>query len=291
MTFGLAVPMVTQQPADAMPPAPAEQPAAPTCTKLGVIGDSLIVGAMRTLLVDLRAAGLVDFAVTAERGRWIAPPVVKNGVKALALLRKQGYRPDCFVVALGTNEMYFLGDPVKLRARIETMLALLGDVPTLWVNVHHGGFPARAATFNAVLADAATAHGNLQIADWAPLIAAHPEWLGPDHVHLKKAGYTARADWLTGQIVDKLYAGAVPVLPAACPISHKLKYGDRNAEVVCLETRLVQLGFVLAGPPDDKYDVATARVVMRFQRWHVLPESGNTNRPTAVALGLAEAAP
>ena len=269
----------------------AEQPVAPVCTKLGVIGDSLIVGATVPLLADFRAAGLVDFAVTAERGRWIAPPVVKNGVKALAALRKQGYGANCFVVALGTNEMYFIADPVKLRARIEMMLAVLGDVPTLWVNVHHGGFPARAVTFNAVLVDVAATHPNVQIADWAPLIAAHPEWLGPDHVHLKNPGYKARAAWLTGQIVEKLYAGGVPALPAACLITHKLKYGDRNADVVCLETRLTQLGFVLAGPPDDKYDVATARAVMRFQRWHVLPESGNTNRSTAVALGLAEPAP
>jgi len=234
---------------------------------------------------DLRAVGLIDFAIDGERGRHIRATPKLSGIMALRALRSRGYQPDCFVIALGTNDVFVSGNAATYRIWIEAMLNEIGDHPVLWVDIVNGKKVAAAATFNSTLRDVAATHPQLVIGEWASFAALHPEWTGRDKIHLKPAGYLGRASWLTEQVVQELYHGTVPALGATCPVPVTVRLGQTNDSVLCLETRLTQLGFDV-GTPDRRFNLATARAVAKFQRWHWRPPSGRADALTRQLLGL-----
>jgi len=273
-------------------PAGADQePPSPACSKLGVIGDSLTVGSASALAPALTTLGIHDFAIDAERGRHIRGNASKSGVRALRALRSAGYSPDCFVVALGTNDIGFSGDSSRYQTWVEEMLTEIGDLPVLWVNVARSKPLGRALAFNAVLVAMRVLHPKLRVGDWAAVAAPHPEWLGIDGIHLRLIGYAARAEWLASQILTQLFVVVPPDIVPECRVTTRLRQGVSSDEVVCLERRLEQLGWLMPGGPNRKFDLSTYRAVARFQRRHWLAPNGNVGSATALALGLAPESP
>ena len=271
-------------------PAVADQePPAPKCTKLGVIGDSLTVGSAPVLAPRLTTIGIHDFAIDAERGRHIRANALKSGVRALRALRKTGYSPDCFVVALGTNDIGLSGDTLRYQTWVEEMLAEIGDMPVLWVNVARAKPVGRALAFHQVLVAMRVVHPKLVVGDWAAVAAPHPEWLGIDGIHLRQVGYVARAEWLAVEILARLFEVAPPNIVPDCRITTRLRQRISSDEVVCLEMRLEQLGWPMPGGPDRRFDLSTYRAVARFQRRHWLAPNGTVGPSTALALGLSPA--
>jgi len=207
-------------------------------------------------------------------------------VRALRALRVKGFEPDCAVVALGTNDVMISADPNRYTAWIGEMLDELGEIPVLWVNVAFQKQVARARAFNEVLVAMQATRPRLAVADWFTAAEPHPEWLGPDRLHLRRAGYQYRGTWLASLILDELY-GVAPVDDAPdCTITVRLRLGTMHDDVVCLETRLEQFGFEVAGGPDRRFDVTTYRAVARFQSRHWMAPNGIVGPGTVVALGL-----
>jgi len=52
---------------------------------------------------------------------------------------------------------------------------------------------ASYAGYNRILKAEAAERPNLRVFRWRALLSRHPEWLGPDGVHVSAVGYRARA--------------------------------------------------------------------------------------------------
>jgi lysophospholipase L1-like esterase len=104
----------------------------------------------------------------------------------LALLRSKGASlPQVVVVALGTND----GSNARAFAdKVDAVLEVVGGRRLVWVDVAH---PGVADGLNAVLADRAVSHPNLEVLSWSTQV--QPQWLAADRIHLTSAGYRARA--------------------------------------------------------------------------------------------------
>lgn len=86
-------------------------------------------------------------------------------------------------------------------------------------------------------------------------------------------------------IVVPVVGRAAPVAAANCSITTTLKQGSRSAEVTCLETRLIELGYTLAGP-DTSFGSSTAKAVKAYQRANGLAVDGIVGPITRGSLGL-----
>ena len=99
-------------------------PAVPLGTKVAIVGDSLTEG-VRTRLPPLAASYGFDVKIDAKQGRDIEA--------GLAPLTKLEPNRDLVVVALGTNDARADLTVAAAQARIEQMLAVVGDkTPVLW---------------------------------------------------------------------------------------------------------------------------------------------------------------
>lgn len=105
--------------------------------------------------------------------------------------------PDAVVVDLGINDA--VNGYVNYAAKIDTLLAQLGNVPVLWTNLpctieqrstRHG-----CTIINAALAASVHTHSNLTVLNWAAQANPHPAWISPvaPAVHLTVVGRTAWA--------------------------------------------------------------------------------------------------
>jgi lysophospholipase L1-like esterase len=116
----------------------------------------------------------------------------RNALEVAEEVRATGYH-GCWVLMVGTNDAANVaaGANLGLEARIESMLAIIGGDPVLWVNTAssssikwYGDDSMQA--FNAALADAASRHPNLWVFDWAAVV--QPDWYGPDGLHHSPTG-------------------------------------------------------------------------------------------------------
>lgn len=120
----------------------------------------------------------------------------RNGVKTYKKLIENGLRPSAVIVALGSNDLQHSAKPKFYEERIRELLALIGDIPVVWVNVLRTDepyYPKRSAMFNRILQRIAPEYPNLTIVDWASMLAAHPKWFDYDKLHLRPNGYKVRA--------------------------------------------------------------------------------------------------
>jgi peptidoglycan hydrolase-like protein with peptidoglycan-binding domain len=74
-------------------------------------------------------------------------------------------------------------------------------------------------------------------------------------------------------------------MPTACVISSPVRYDDRGANALCVEWRLVSLGYHLNGP-DDWFSISSVHAVRAFQRDNRLTEDGIVGRTTGRRLGI-----
>lgn len=144
-----------------------------------VVGDSLGEG--------MKLAGLSKKLSAVGFSSTINTRVGRPTSEALSVLRANaGGRFALVVVETGTNDG---GNSESYRKAIETTLRLY-DVPILWIPPHLQRFE----NFDRVVEDYAASEPRLHIVDWDPAIAAHPQWVAGDGVHLTMAGYAAMAD-------------------------------------------------------------------------------------------------
>jgi hypothetical protein len=158
-----------------VPPTPPSTAALPKPLVLpGVaVGDSVLEDVLLYAPQTLSAHGItIDAAVGRQ---WSA------GVQILTLLRQEGQLPAVVIVALGSNgritaalfdQMMQACAGVKRVVFMTVTGALIGNNPIITAGVAR--FAPRAV-----------------LADWHALASAHPEWFGPDHVHVGPAGARA----------------------------------------------------------------------------------------------------
>ena len=107
----------------------------------------------------------------------------------------QGSLPGYTRGELGTNDDPNMTD--AFRSAIRETMEVAGERCVVWVNIYR---PAVAGTnydgYNRVLIEESVGRKNLRVVDWHGLVSLHPEWLGPDGVHVNAAGYQARAEAL-----------------------------------------------------------------------------------------------
>lgn len=180
---------------------PTLPPAAP-CHRVVVIGDSLMDNSRPWLVGGLQQAGYV-FTVDARPSRKIPSTVRRpySGVLAAADVRANWGDADCWVVALGSNDLaYGGGVPTSAGAMIDEMLAAVTPgAQVWWVNVDYHRDPRTSfdfvratAVFNAQL-DARADEGRLRVIDWQSYAEANLHWFF-DPVHVDRPGSIARAN-------------------------------------------------------------------------------------------------
>ena len=179
-------------------------PPPPGCGRVIVIGDSLMDNSAPWLRSELRGAGH-DYFVDAQPSRRIPERVRApySGVKAARSARATFGEADCWVVALGSNDLvYGGGDADQADAMVGQMLAAVTpDASVWWVNVNYHrdprtsfDFVSATATFNRVVDDRAAVDPDLHVIDWYTLSEGHLAWFF-DPVHVDRTGSIVRAEF------------------------------------------------------------------------------------------------
>ena len=194
----------------APPPAPAvKAPGAlwTSCRELAHVGDSTSIGLVSAaflpnvddqLAARYRAVGVEHFVPEISGARsmvetWQNQP---NATEVVARRRASGYA-GCYVIALGTNDPANTGGNVTmLSARIDTMMAKIGDKPTLWTTTKtlkdKGPYQnANMASWNQALIQACARHPNMRVYDWAGEV--QDGWFLADGIHPNSNGCRERA--------------------------------------------------------------------------------------------------
>ena len=141
-----------------------------------MLGDSLTVG-MRPYLARLLPGRSVE--IDGKIGR-----TTTDGAAIVATMRASF--PPTVVVALGTNDAE---SAQQFSALVNQIMALLGARRVVWVNIAKPGDQA----FDNDLNLAKSRYRNLEVIDWASIMAAHPQDLLADGIHCTDAGYRLRA--------------------------------------------------------------------------------------------------
>ncbi|HYN34564.1 MAG TPA: GDSL-type esterase/lipase family protein [Ilumatobacteraceae bacterium] len=171
------------------------------CTRVWVIGDSLTVGSAAALRSGLDSLKLEAEIVDGANNRRISATAPISGVRAARSIRATSGEANCWVIALGTNDISNgVITTTRARAAVAEMLAeVTPQARVWWVNVDFRSLDQSTRTFNTVLNERAAADLRFAVIDWYALAESHPEWF-VDVVHVNSAGYTARA----ALIVDSL---------------------------------------------------------------------------------------
>ena len=217
-SFGLSAPARASAPATRGEQVRIRPLPPPGCRRVAVIGDSLTDNARWYLSTELGRAGFTS-TIDAQPSRRI-PDTVRapySGVLAARHVRSTWGDADCWVVALGSNDLIFGGgDPTVAASLIDSMLAVVTPGSSVWwvnLDYHHDpqvsfDFVGATATFNAVLDTRAALDVNLTVIDWYSVAESHGEWFF-DPVHVDTIGSRARAE----QMVDALVRSSLVVGP------------------------------------------------------------------------------
>jgi hypothetical protein len=178
-----------------------------SCRELAHVGDSTSLGLVSKQLlpnVDDRI-GARYHAVGVERfwpeisGARSMVEKYKDQPNATEIVRRRrasGY-DGCYVLALGTNDpANTSGNVAMLSARIDAMMAQIGDTPVLWTTTktlkHDGPYQnANMAHWNRAVIDACARHANMRVYDWASEV--QDDWFTRDGIHFNSVGYRERA--------------------------------------------------------------------------------------------------
>jgi hypothetical protein len=180
--------------------APAQTPAQTPALRVAIFGDSVLLGAREELLAEF-AGQQVSVDAVEDRSLLGAIGVFRSGGPALG---------DVVVLDLGYNDA---SDPAVFRGRVDDAMTALAGVPrVIWLNQHDWG-PGRAG-MNAELAAAASRYPNLDVVDWNAEVAAHPEYVYADAIHLTPAGQPAMAAVVRARF-DRYVTSLTPTTTAA----------------------------------------------------------------------------
>jgi hypothetical protein len=151
-----------------------------------------------------------SFVIDAQPSRRIPESVRApySGVIAARQVRSTWGEADCWVIALGSNDLVYGGGvPTVAASLIESMLASVTPGSSIWwVNLDYHrdprlsfDFAGATSTFNTALEARAAVDANLTVIDWYSLAESHLEWFF-DPVHVDTTGSRARAQ----QVVDAI---------------------------------------------------------------------------------------
>jgi lysophospholipase L1-like esterase len=158
-----------------------------------VPADSITVGSEEPLQDAFRDLGLDVQAIDAASGRRISAGggAGSSGVDAVVALAPS--RPDLWVIALGTNDVFQYDDEDSYRNEIAALLkALPPDAPVVWVDTYLAEDPERSAEFNRALRDTLAFRGTASMADWANV--AGGDGVLRDGIHPSEEGAQMFAD-------------------------------------------------------------------------------------------------
>ena len=146
-----------------------------------VLGDSVLLGTEQTL-----PAALVGWQVTMD---CVGSRRLPQGIEELQANRSR--IGAVVVIQMGNN--YIAGEDGTFASQIDQAMRVLAGVKlVMWVTVAEE-WPSRVMINEAIRASASR-WPNIRIADWAPIIAAHPDYaFPPDMLHLSWAGRAAMA--------------------------------------------------------------------------------------------------
>jgi lysophospholipase L1-like esterase len=166
---------------------------------IAMVGDSITVGSEEPLQDGFRGLGLDVQAIDAASGRRITAGggAGSSGVDAVVALAPS--RPDLWVIALGTNDVFQYDDEDAYRNEIAALLnALPPDAPVVWVDTYLAEDPERSAEFNRALRDTLAFRGTASMADWANV--AGGDGVLRDGIHPSEEGAQRFADVVMGSV-------------------------------------------------------------------------------------------
>jgi hypothetical protein len=209
--------------------------------RISMFGDSVLLGAKEQLLAQFAGQ---DVTVDAVEDRSL--------LGAIELFRSAGPAlGDVVVLDLGYNDS---SDPAVFRGRIDDAMSVLAPVKrVIWLNQHDWG-PGRAG-MNDELSAAASRYPNLDVVDWNAEVAAHPEYVYGDAIHLTPAGQPAMAA-VVREHFDRYVTSLTPtttVAPTTTPATTSATTGSVAARA--RPTPTASTG------ADDGIDASTVAVV------------------------------
>jgi len=183
-------------------------PTARRCHRVAVVGDSLTDNSRPWLAKGLQAAGY-RFVIDAQPSRRTPSTIRRpySGVLAALDVRSSWGEADCWLIALGSNDLYWgAGTPAVARVLIDEMLAAVTPGAQIWwmnVDYHRDprtsfDFPRATSAFNAEL-DALAAEQRLRVIDWYTLAEANLHWFF-DPVHVDRPGSIVRAQQMVAAL-------------------------------------------------------------------------------------------
>ncbi len=187
-----------------------------------MVGDSVMLGARDDLLASLPGDQVTVDAVE-NRSLLGAVSLVAPVASAMG---------DVVVLDLGYNDA---SDPAVFRGRIDSMMGALAPVPAVVWFTQRVFRPDRAP-MNQELAAAQQRYPNLRVVDWDATVAAHPDYVYGDGIHLTPPGRAAFAA-LAREAVDGYrvtrQAPVTTVAPAA-PVTRaqdaRVVTGDESSD-------------------------------------------------------------
>jgi uncharacterized protein with LGFP repeats len=158
------------------------------------LGDSLFMQCRESLGVGTRSLGIIGWGhgtsqdmrerLSSAVADW---PYMTEPSHAEELTNFR--TASTLVIGLGTNDVAGRVSAAQYRSNVDWFMEQAAGRPVLWFNLYHPAYQANVAAFNAILADAAQRWPNLRILDWHGYVAAHPEVVHRDRIHL--ASYAA----------------------------------------------------------------------------------------------------
>lgn len=149
--------------------------------RVGVIGDSLMLGTQPSLANELAPVGcdLVFFDAAKNR---------KSLEGIAALLERDLSGIDILLVGLGTNDYRW---PQHMGPMVDGVMRIANGTRVVWVGI--GGRIDHKLELNLAILGATTRWENLWYFDWDAEVTAHPEWMGGDGLHLTRETYPNRS--------------------------------------------------------------------------------------------------
>jgi hypothetical protein len=99
------------------------------------------------------------------------------------------------IVALGTNDVYFLSRRREYATLIRELMTTIGNVPVVWVNVHRVDTPTnvnRSRLFNTTLERTLAEYPLASVFDWSSVARTDPKVMAWDRIHHSAYGYEVR---------------------------------------------------------------------------------------------------
>jgi len=169
-------------------------------TTLLVLGDSLTWGSNFFAKAQSRLAATGQFESVVVDGWWSRRiggiiSTTYSGTNTYKKLTSNGVRPTAVIVALGTNDVFFLSRRREYATLIRELMDTIGNVPVVWVNVHRVESPTtvnRSRLFNDTLTRVIAEYPLASTFDWASVAKQNSAIMAWDKIHHTPTGYEVR---------------------------------------------------------------------------------------------------